>query len=163
MKLIINQDSNQEETEIIINCNYMDARLQKLAEYISITYTISIVVISVLNMCMYGRATAMYAGYLVQVFLLLVCCWGIEEIVDRVEVFNKLSDGWGITLCVLLEYGIMQLFSYFGNWYQFHAKNVILYSLVFFAIEFLARRAFYLKWKAEEAALNELIRKRNEN
>lgn len=34
MKLIINQDSNQEETEIIINCNYMDARLQKLAEYI---------------------------------------------------------------------------------------------------------------------------------
>lgn len=34
MKLIINQDSSQEENEIIINCNYMDERLQKLAEYI---------------------------------------------------------------------------------------------------------------------------------
>lgn len=34
MKLTINQSLNQGETEVIINCNVIDARLQHLIDYI---------------------------------------------------------------------------------------------------------------------------------
>lgn len=140
----------------------MRERLMNVFQYISITYTISIVIISILNMCMYGMDISMCASYLVQVFFLLVFCWGIEVIMDKIEFIQKLSDKQGILLNILLEYGIVQLFAYLGNWYRFNTKNIIVYSIVFLAIEYLARRAFFLKWKAEESALNDLIQKQNE-
>lgn len=41
MKLTINQSSNQEEPEIIINCSYMDKTLKKIIDYITqFTFTI---------------------------------------------------------------------------------------------------------------------------
>lgn len=41
MKLTINQSSNQEEPEIIINCSYVDKTLKKIIDYITqFTFTI---------------------------------------------------------------------------------------------------------------------------
>lgn len=41
MKLTINQSSNQEEPEIIINCSYVDKTLKKIIDYImQFTFTI---------------------------------------------------------------------------------------------------------------------------
>lgn len=41
MKLTINQGSNQEEPEIIINCSYVDKTLKKIIDYITqFTFTI---------------------------------------------------------------------------------------------------------------------------
>ncbi|MBQ7944300.1 MAG: LytTR family transcriptional regulator [Lachnospiraceae bacterium] len=41
MKLIINQDTHIKETEIVINCSYVDNRLEKLNNYIR-QYTFSL-------------------------------------------------------------------------------------------------------------------------
>lgn len=41
MKVTINQSSNQEETEIVINCSYVDKTLKKIIDYITqFTFTI---------------------------------------------------------------------------------------------------------------------------
>lgn len=139
----------------------MQKGLTKIFQNISISYTIIMIVNALLLVINYGWQASFYASFLLQVFLLLCACWGVEILINKITVIQNLSNGGNIALSVFIEYIMFLVFVKLFCWFTLKVGIFLFYTAVFLIIEFLIRRSFHYKWKKEEEIMNRLIEQRN--
>lgn len=140
----------------------MKKKFTEIFQYISISYTIIIIISSTLSLSQYGIQTAINAKFLLEVFLLLCVCWIVETPLNKITILQNMNEKTQILLYMVFEYFIYFGFVKIFGWFAVSMKNIIFYTAIFIILEFLIRSVYYHKWKAEEDVLNQLIRKNNQ-
>ena len=140
----------------------MKTRGIEIFQYVSIAFTVIVLCSGLIAIAQYGTDAMMGDMYLIQMFLLLVLCWGIQLVMEKITCLERLGyKGWTV-LSIVLEFAAYQIMAIFCNWYTVKAENIIFYGVIFFVLEAFIRRIYYKKWKAEEESLNELIQEKIE-
>ena len=115
--------------------------------------------LTILCSCIWNIARGIYlngfAFFVLEFFAFLVVMQTISAFIGKIN-FKKYIHYFLTEM--LIYYGALLLFAYFGQWFSFEAGNLLLTTVIFWAIGVYVHHYFCSIQRAEAEEINKLLR-----